>query len=472
MSKSIRLLFALLLAVHATAWAQLIETTIAISHASVPSSPVNDWTDLQVSCPAGHIAISGGVDTSFFNVFEVAATAPLIDGVLLSFISDGTRAAPSGWYASVRNFDSVSHAVTVFAVCASLFDAVSSVASGPVAQGSVAVPGTGSAAAACPAGYSALGGGTDLSEPATMKVSATAPTFGADFLMDRPAGQSNAPTGWGGSARNEGIAGKITVAAVCGPLSGVFAVVTSAFTINAGTQSGLSAQCPAGSIALGGGIDTDDVTKNALAVSTVLLGSGPQFPADRPSGNNMSGSGWYGIYFNYGPGATTGKVGAICVQPTPGFDLVYEFYNVDLKHFFRTAIFEEALAIDQGAAGPGWIRTGDNFYAYVAGSASPGFDVCRFYTPGANSHFYTAFAPECEGLKAPNSGWHYEGLSFRIELPGPSGCAAGRKPVHRLYNDRFAFTDSNHRFTTIFSEVTRLQGLGWIYEGVAFCALG
>jgi hypothetical protein len=42
------------------------------------------------------------------------------------------------------------------------------------------------------------------------------------------------------------------------------------------------------------------------------------------------------------------------------------------------------------------VRTGDDFLAYRALSNSPGNDVCRFYTRGANSHFYTAFASECE----------------------------------------------------------------------------
>jgi serine protease len=65
----------------------------------------------------------------------------------------------------------------------------------------------------------------------------------------------------------------------------------------------------------------------------------------------------------------------------------------------------------------------------------------------------------------------YEGLSFRIQLPAGSTCGAGTIPVYRLYNDRFAFRDSNHRFTTLASEIPGMQAQGWIYEGVAFCAI-
>ena len=161
------------------------------------------------------------------------------------------------------------------------------------------------------------------------------------------------------------------------------------------------------------------------------------------------------------------------VQPSvPGYVLVYEFYNTALRQYFRTANAVEASAIDAGAAGPGWVRTGDNFYAYIAGSAAPGLDVCRFYSRQANTHFYTASAEECEALKAPLSGWIYEGLAFRLQPPMLSThCPAVAIPVYRLFNNRAAFNDSGHRFTTSFNSIGILQTQGWIYEGVAFCAL-
>jgi len=84
---------------------------------------------------------------------------------------------------------------------------------------------------------------------------------------------------------------------------------------------------------------------------------------------------------------------------------------------------------------------------------------------------FAAFASECESLKSPNSGWRYEGLSFRIQLPSGSTCPGGTKPVYRLYNNRFQFNDSNHRFTTMASQIPVLQQQGWTYEGVAFCAI-
>jgi Repeat of unknown function (DUF5648) len=166
------------------------------------------------------------------------------------------------------------------------------------------------------------------------------------------------------------------------------------------------------------------------------------------------------------------QVPATAPGPVPGYVLVYEFYNSVLKQYFRTASAAEASAIDAGSAGPGWARTGDNFYAYIAGSIAPGQDVCRFYSPQANTHFYTASAEECEVLKAPSSGWRYEGLAFRLQLPVlATHCPIVTIPVYRLFNDRALFNDSGHRFTTNFDNVGILEAQGWIYEGVAFCAL-
>lgn len=179
---------------------------------------------------------------------------------------------------------------------------------------------------------------------------------------------------------------------------------------------------------------------------------------------------------NNSKGPLTINIGIVCA-PSAGiadssiFTTAYEFYNTTLKHYFRTAYADEAVAIDGGAAGPGWVRTGDNFVGYFPGSTSPGADVCRFYTHGANSHFYTVEVAECTSLKDPSSGWDFEGLAFRIVKPTSNSCPDGTVPVHRLYNNRFMFTDSNHRFTTKQENIAPMQADGWLYEGIGFCAV-
>ena len=154
------------------------------------------------------------------------------------------------------------------------------------------------------------------------------------------------------------------------------------------------------------------------------------------------------------------------------------------NRYFLTIDAAEAAAIDAGAAGVGWQRTGYTFRAYATTGAVPGaaLPVCRFYgsvTPGPNSHFFTANAAECQALKdiqastpASQPRWNYEGIAFRTSEPGAGGiCAAGLTPVMRAYNrGNVRGINSNHRFTTSPGEIQRMVGLGWADEGVVFCA--
>lgn len=162
---------------------------------------------------------------------------------------------------------------------------------------------------------------------------------------------------------------------------------------------------------------------------------------------------------------------------------IVEFYNSQLNHYFITADPAEQAAVDAGAAGPGWSRTGLGFRAYTAALGIPlgQSPVCRFYGStaidpatglrrGPNSHFYTGQAAECAAVQL-DAGWVLEGIAFHTRLPEANGlCAAGTVPVFRTYNNRALFNDSNHRYTIDFATYQTMQGLGWAPEGIVFCA--
>ena len=153
---------------------------------------------------------------------------------------------------------------------------------------------------------------------------------------------------------------------------------------------------------------------------------------------------------------------------------VVEFFNTNLNHYFSTGGTGEIAAIESGAAGPGWSRTGLGFKAYApeTGIAPGAQPVCRFYgTPGVgpNSHFYTVDPVECELVKR-DPGWTYEGTAFYIVPPTYGQCAPTQQPVYRAYNLRFAQNDSNHRYTTDAAVYGQMQAQGWAGEGVKFCA--
>jgi uncharacterized protein DUF5648 len=164
---------------------------------------------------------------------------------------------------------------------------------------------------------------------------------------------------------------------------------------------------------------------------------------------------------------------------------VVEFFNTFLGHYFMTADGAEIASLEAGAAGPGWVRTGWSFTAFswpppatgtcIAGGCAPVMPVRRFYgTPGLgpNSHFYTADGVEAGGLDRPGTGWTFEKVAFGIPVPDAPGQCPGASltPVYRLYNDRAASNDSNHRYVTSAAERARMRAMGWIDEGVRFCA--
>ena len=159
----------------------------------------------------------------------------------------------------------------------------------------------------------------------------------------------------------------------------------------------------------------------------------------------------------------------------PPAGMVQEFYNDQLDHYFITADSSEATGIDQGSAGPGWVRTGNSFKS--GGSTA----VCRFYgsqSPGPNSHFYTVDTSECAGLKllqaitpATLKRWNFESLDFFSTPPANGLCPSGTQPVWRAYNNGFSRgVDANHRITTSSAALQQVLARGWINEGVVMCA--
>lgn len=188
---------------------------------------------------------------------------------------------------------------------------------------------------------------------------------------------------------------------------------------------------------------------------------------------------WGSAYFGQlGDGhAGTQRTPVAVVTPNDAF--VVEFYNRTLDNYFVTADADEAMAIDNGAAGAGWSRTSGRFK-----SGGP-IDVCRFYgsqSPGPNSHFYTLDGGECQGLmdvqfsvgdsrRATIKSWNFESFDFTSTRPLDGVCLSGLVPVYRAYNNGFARgVDSNHRIAADRSAIAQVVARGWTDEGVVMCA--
>jgi len=235
-----------------------------------------------------------------------------------------------------------------------------------------------------------------------------------------------------------------------------------------------------------------DLTMTAL----VLNGPTPydfRFPGTCMLGVALAAGASCDLYFYFTPGApgtrlarlnvdapqlaslamtTISGVGVAAPLLPPTVDAT-EFFNASMDHYFLTAVPEEADAIDKGAVGGGWVRTGFAFHVYGADVDAPGaLPVCRFFGTsglGPDAHFFTADAAECALVKA-NPRWFYEGIAFRSAVPSGGSCAAGTAAVVRFYRPGLVVRDSRHRYVRDAAEIARMRSAGWIEEGPVFCS--
>lgn len=218
-------------------------------------------------------------------------------------------------------------------------------------------------------------------------------------------------------------------------------------------------------------IDVDLLLIYPDKTSTYDNDSGGGTNARIPAGGylTLSQTGKYAIALSSALPLQTGTYTVTLAGSPPA---VVEYYNPDLDNYFITADPAEQAFVDSGAVGR-WQRTGTTF---PAGGANL---VCRFYgSPlGPNSHFYTADTQECGYLRSiykPNAkSWKFESYDFYIDSTVNGGCAAGRIPIYRAYNNGFARgVDSNHRISPRLADIQQVVARAWTYEGVVMCGIG
>ncbi|MFO1304536.1 MAG: hypothetical protein U1F54_12440 [Burkholderiales bacterium] len=177
----------------------------------------------------------------------------------------------------------------------------------------------------------------------------------------------------------------------------------------------------------------------------------------------------YDAKFDQKAGVQASAIMAMVTRITSGFAgtvKAVEYYHAAFGHYFVTSLDDEIAAIDAGKAA-GWVRTGESFGVYAAGT--PGKqDVCRFfsgeYYVTVSSHFYTTNAAECASLMTSRV-WQYEGVRFALTAPDATGgCAGSERPLYRLYNGSQGGVP-NHRYTTSLSTRASMIAAGWIPEG-------
>ena len=170
--------------------------------------------------------------------------------------------------------------------------------------------------------------------------------------------------------------------------------------------------------------------------------------------------------------ATTGfinKYNSTLGPVSPQTAVAVEYYYDVWNFYFETSFPDEIAALDGGAFGGAWKRTGQTFKVWpqATGSASA---TCRFFSTAfapRSSHFYTPVASECALVQTDpvlHAAWEFENIAFYIQLADANGfCPAGTIPLYRLYNDGMGGAP-NHRYTTSLTVFDQMTAAGWRFE--------
>ncbi|MEO7252796.1 MAG: hypothetical protein ABIZ64_00985, partial [Casimicrobium sp.] len=152
---------------------------------------------------------------------------------------------------------------------------------------------------------------------------------------------------------------------------------------------------------------------------------------------------------------------------------VIEYFNRDVKRYFLTGRTDEQVLLDANPAS--FVRTGMTFIAHSALSFADGPErpVCRFYASpaqgGSNTHFY-GNGDDCPALNTASQ-LRFEGFDFAMAKPVNSVCPADApNAVTRLFNNKGATNEGNHRYVVSAATKAKMLTQGWIDEGAVFCS--
>ena len=202
------------------------------------------------------------------------------------------------------------------------------------------------------------------------------------------------------------------------------------------------------------------LTNGTLNYAGVDQVSYTTLPTDGVSAINRSGMTVSNLAVNF-----AGDSGSVTGGSPQTVEAV-EYYYAAWNFYFETSFSDEIAALDGGAFGGVWKRTGQTFNVWSQASALA-VPTCRFFSTAfapKSSHFYTPFPSECAIVKT-ESAWQYESIAFYIALADADGnCGAGTIPLYRVYDNGMGGAP-NHRYTTSLTILNQMIAAGWSFEG-------
>jgi Ca2+-binding RTX toxin-like protein len=279
------------------------DTTVVAEE--ITAKPSGSTLSRTVNCPPGARALSGGIQSAIAPGASLQATLPLDASGLLAETLDGDIA--TRWASRVLNISGGTVGATGFALCSASADAV-------IRRKAFSTASEVEEAVSCAAGERALGGGVEIEGFTPAVIQASGP-------VDESGQWSNTDDGdvaraWRVSVRHHaGTLQAFAAFAICSATSQA-TVEANAIAIANGGSGLVSAVCPTGKRALGGGL-------GVVGDSSGFMGS--TAPADGLGGANLAtgsaAGGWRASVANDSgaPAPQTYKTYAICEGPaTPG----------------------------------------------------------------------------------------------------------------------------------------------------------
>ena len=207
-------------------------------------------------------------------------------------------------------------------------------------------------------------------------------------------------------------------------------------------------------------------TINYAGVDQVSYGA---LPTDGVSAVDRNGNVIANLATNF-----AGQSASVAAPPPPAALPAIEYYYAACNMYFVTAIPQEVAALDGGAFGGVWQRTGQQFNVYSTMNPPAGATpVWRWFSTTfapKSSHFYSGIVGDYNALLA-NPNWQLEGQVFNTPMPALDGtCPPGTIPVYRVFNNGMGGAP-NHRFTTDLNVRAQMIAAGWTAEKCS-CRLG
>jgi hypothetical protein len=208
------------------------------------------------------------------------------------------------------------------------------------------------------------------------------------------------------------------------------------------------------------------LTNGTINYAGVSQATYPALPTDGVSALSISGMTVQNLAINFA--GNTGSVTGGASQTATAVEYYYNAWNF----YFMTSFTSEIQALDGGAFGGAWKRTGQTFNVWSSPINASAVPTCRFFSTAIfapkSSHFYTPFASECAFVKtdpADVAAWQFENIAFYIQLADANGmCGAGTIPLYRAFNNGMGGAP-NHRYTTSLTILNQMIAAGWTFEG-------